>query len=575
MQVYMVVKGDTLWMIAKKFGISLEEIIKANPQIKDPNKIFSGDEVNIPLPVTDGKSVYTAQSGDTMWSIAKKFGISLDALLAVNPQITDADVIQLGQKIYIPLQSVSADYRMVYTVQAGDTLWKIAQKYGISAEALMKANPKLKHADQIYPGQTIQVPLPVAANAMVGVNNGALYFVKKGDTIFNISQRYALNPETLLVANPQISDANRLNPGMQLYLPGFHYVRSGETFYSIAAHYQVELESLIAVNPQINDTDAISVGQKITIPRQKCGDIATYTVKQGDTIYKIAQKYNVPVEALLNANRDIVSAELIYPGEKLQVPGPHLVQRGQTLFGIANLYGVSLEALRAANPNITDPDQIAPQTMILIPPAEMNSCRGGESFGIDYKVLNNNDLTSIAELYHISLKELIDYNPDLSDSDHLRSGTVVHVPTGYVESVSYVVQPRDTVYQIARMYQVPADHIVRANPQIVNADDIDPGMVLMIPIRNKSCEKCDVKKRETDRRRDVTYPEIYVVQKGDTLYSIASRFKSTVKQLRMANAAVKDGDTVYPGQQLIILPTDFISDYRCLNCPWLEQGIEE
>nr|AIA91169.1 CAZy families CBM50 protein [uncultured Thermoanaerobacter sp.] len=76
MQVYKLAKGDTLWMVAKKFGITLEEIIKANPQIKDPNKIFPGEEVNIPLPVTDGKSVYTAQSGDTMWSIARKFDIS-------------------------------------------------------------------------------------------------------------------------------------------------------------------------------------------------------------------------------------------------------------------------------------------------------------------------------------------------------------------------------------------------------------------------------------------------------------------------------------------------------------------
>ena len=54
MQTYMISKGDSLWMIAKKFGISLEELIKANPQIKDPNKIHEGETVRIPLEEIDG-----------------------------------------------------------------------------------------------------------------------------------------------------------------------------------------------------------------------------------------------------------------------------------------------------------------------------------------------------------------------------------------------------------------------------------------------------------------------------------------------------------------------------------------
>lgn len=518
----MLAKGDTLWMVAKKFGVSLEELIKANPQIKDPNKIFPGEEVNIPLPVTDGKSVYTAQSGDTMWSIARKFNLSLDVLLAANPQIEDADIIQVGQKIYVPLQSGNGTTQMSYTMQSGDTLWRIAQKYGVSTDALIAANPQIRNADQIYPGQTVRVPMQGASMSAVGVNNGALYFVKSGDTIFNISQRYALNPETLMAVNPQIADANRLNPGMQLYLPGFHYVRSGETLYFIASFYHVDLETLIGVNPQITNTDEISVGDKITIPRQANGDIATYTVRQGDTIYKIAQKYNVPVEALLNANRDIISADLIYPNQKLQIPGPHLVQKGQTLFGIANLYGTTLESLKRANAQITDPDMIRMQSMVHVPPVERNSCRRGEDDDIDY-----------------------------------------------------TVQQGDTIYQIARMYELSANDIIRANPQIVNAEYVEPGMRLTIPVRSGNQPEYLSDKRESENSRPVKYPEIYVVRRGDTLYSIAARYQTTVKQLRQANASLQDSDMVHPGQQMIILPSDMTSEYRCLYCPWLERGIEE
>lgn len=575
MQVYMVAKGDTLWMIAKKFGISLEEVIKANPQIKDPNRINTGTKVNIPLPVENGKSAYTVQSGDTMWSIAKKFSISLDTLLAANPQVTDADVIQMGQIIYIPLRSARQSDQLTYTVQSGDTLWKISQKYGITLDALLAANTQIKNADQIYPGQTVNVPLPVSNPPVIGVNNGVLYFVKSGDTVANIAQRYAISQEALLVVNPQIANVNLLSAGVQLYLPGFHYVRSGETFSSIASLYNVDLETLIAVNPQISDTDNITSGEKITIPRQTGGNIATYTVKQGDTLYKIAQKYNMPVEAVINANHDIISADLIYPNQKLQIPGPHLVQRGQTLYSIANIYGISLAALKAANPEITDPDMINLQTMINIPVVETYSCRATKTAGVDYIVQSGDTLTSIAKMYQVPLAELIDYNPQISDVNNIRIGTIVHIPTGYVAHVCYMVQQGDTIYRIARRYQVSVNAILRANPQITNADYIETGMVLMIPIRDGRAEPHTVEERDGESsHRAVKYPEIYVVQKGDSLYSIAVRFKTTVKQLRLANAAIKDSDTIYPGQQLIILPADMVCEYRCLECPWLEQGIE-
>lgn len=574
MQTYMISKGDSLWMIAKKFGISLEELIKANPQIKDPNKIHEGETVRIPLEEIDGKTVYVVQNGDTMWNIARKFGVTVEGLLRENPQVTDGDVLSVGWKIRIPGGEECADSPVTYKVQRGDTLWKIAQKYNIALDALLKANPQITDENAVMEGQVLQIPVSMPSGHRIGINNGALYFVKTGDTLFQIAQRYALPMETLKRANPQLADENRLIPGMQLYLPGFHHVKSGETLYSIAMYYWVSLEDLIRVNPQITDTDEIRAGDKIAIPRQESGDMATYTVKQGDTLYKIVQKYNVPVEAVLRHNQDIVSSDLIYPCQKLQIPGPHLLQRGQTLPILAEIYGVSLGELKEANPELGD-ETPRPQEMIVIPEAETGSCRfrrEEDCGGVDYIVQSGDTMTSIAAMYHVPLVALSRANPEITDIHRIVPGMVIHVPTGFVECVCHLVKRGETVWQIAAMHGLTVNALVHANPQLGDMDRIHPGQVLMIPIRH-------IQKRgeeeETGVVRAITYPELYVAQRGDTLSSVAARFGTSVKQLRLANEALKDEDRIVPGQQLIVLPSDEVCEYRCLECPWLEQGIED
>jgi len=95
-----------MFNIARRFGISLDALINANPQVPDPNLIFPGQELCIPA--ADGQPpactgfFYTVQPGDTMFIIARRFGVSLNALIAANPQIPDPNVIFPGQRICIP-----------------------------------------------------------------------------------------------------------------------------------------------------------------------------------------------------------------------------------------------------------------------------------------------------------------------------------------------------------------------------------------------------------------------------------------------------------------------------------------
>ena len=94
---YYVQRGDTLRNIASRWSTTVEEILKVNPQITNPNLIYVGQAINIPL----GASSYIVQKGDTLRIIAGKFGTTVDALLALNPNIKNANLIYVGQVINV------------------------------------------------------------------------------------------------------------------------------------------------------------------------------------------------------------------------------------------------------------------------------------------------------------------------------------------------------------------------------------------------------------------------------------------------------------------------------------------
>ncbi len=127
MAVHTVQSGDTLWDIAKSHHVSVEELVGANPAVTDPNKIYPGQELRIPdhfdtgttpeapsSPVPGGQGVganapdattvrtFQVGPGDTMTSIAKRHGVTLQALVAANPQIADPNKIYPGQTLMIP-----------------------------------------------------------------------------------------------------------------------------------------------------------------------------------------------------------------------------------------------------------------------------------------------------------------------------------------------------------------------------------------------------------------------------------------------------------------------------------------
>jgi uncharacterized YkwD family protein/spore coat assembly protein SafA len=96
---------------------------------------------------------YTVQRGDTLYKIATRYNMTVGEILGANPSITNASMIYVGQKITIPTTKLVS-----YTVQRGDTMWGIAKKFEISYSELTKANPNITNPAMIYVGQKVMIP---------------------------------------------------------------------------------------------------------------------------------------------------------------------------------------------------------------------------------------------------------------------------------------------------------------------------------------------------------------------------------------------------------------------------------
>ena len=151
--------GDTLFLLAQRYGVPLAAVILANPQLGDPDRLVPGQWICIPSapPGCPGGHLVVVRPGDTLFAIAQRFRVPLEAVIAANPQLADPDRIEPGQIVCVP-RSPGRCEGVPYVVQPGDTLFAIAQRFGVDLEALTAANPQITNPDRIWPGEVVCVP---------------------------------------------------------------------------------------------------------------------------------------------------------------------------------------------------------------------------------------------------------------------------------------------------------------------------------------------------------------------------------------------------------------------------------
>jgi len=237
-------------------------------------------------PSTGGGTSYTVQAGDTLYAIALRYGVTVQQLVSTN-NITNANLIRVGQVLTIPGTGTSTPTPpttpttgTTYTVKSGDTLYAIALQYGVTIQQIVSAN-NLANANLIRVGQVLTIPGTGTSTPTPPPSTptaGTTYTVKSGDTLYAIALRYGVTIQQIVSAN-NITNANLIRVGQVLTIPGSgtstptpstgtttYTVKSGDTLYAIALRYGITIQQIVSAN-NIANPNLISVGQVLTIPQ--------------------------------------------------------------------------------------------------------------------------------------------------------------------------------------------------------------------------------------------------------------------------------------------------------------------
>ncbi len=255
--------------------------------------------------ITPATIDYYVQDGDTLLLVAQKFGLDIETIRRLN-YLPD-DNIFVGQILQMPFQEgVTAEGVPTATpepfrheVVAGDSLGAIAEQFGVSTVAIMEAN-SMSDPNSLFVGQQLLIPgykAPTSstttpagetaaepasgttdAPATEAGSSNVTHVVQPGDTLSGIAQAYGVDTAAIMSAN-NIANGNQLRVGQKLTIPGIseldaarargrvHIIQSGESLTAIALLYGVTAQEIIDFNG-ISNPDAIYVGQQLIIPGQ-------------------------------------------------------------------------------------------------------------------------------------------------------------------------------------------------------------------------------------------------------------------------------------------------------------------
>lgn len=221
--------------------------------------------------------------------------------------VTKAIVEYAGGKYVAPAGS---NY---YTVKSGDSLWSISRKFGVTVDELKNANNLSSNLLSV--GQNLIIP------GKEDQATGDEYVVKKGDTLYSIARKYNTSVDNLKSINNITTDSLAIGqiiklPSTSNVASDTYIVKKGDSLYSIARTYNTSVDKLKEINNL--SSNALAIGQVLKLPSSDTSSNVVYTVKKGDSLYSIAREYGTTVDAIKKLNN--ITSNTLSIGQKLLLP---------------------------------------------------------------------------------------------------------------------------------------------------------------------------------------------------------------------------------------------------------------
>ncbi|MDR1677801.1 MAG: LysM peptidoglycan-binding domain-containing protein [Deltaproteobacteria bacterium] len=588
--------GETISTIAANYRVSQRQLMDLN-NLSDEAVIRVGQELKIgTVPAASraltGSAEYKVVSGDTISTIADRYGLSSEELRGINN--LSSNTLQIGQVLKVPAISKST----TGSGRSGDPVSGVAQSLGMSQDNLKKVSDI--SSDLLKVGQKLKV----AAGGTIEQE----YLVASGDTVSTIAERHNMKTVELKELN-NLSD-NNIRVGQKLkVLVGSQTIRKDGTSERLATTDS----SLVSTAPAATGpAPASTTSSALT---STIGAQTTYIVQSGDTVSQIAENFGLKSDELRRLNN--LSNDNIRSGQKLLISGQpqstvakgtaaessaantsaqrttapsstaaikaentYVVQTGDTIGQIAEDFGLRLAELKAINQLQDDNIRVgqrlfvpgpktgqsqtasAQRTSAATTTSSSSSSAGG---GAVYVVQTGDTVSQIAENFGFSSAELRELN-NLS-GDKIRVGQKLKVgssraasnqtnrtqttqaasaqrPAASTSTAStdvYVVQSGDTVSQIAENFGLRSVELRELNN--LSGDNIRVGQKLKV-----KAGKPTASVTRASATQSTGSGGNYKVVPGDTMYSIATKHKLTVAQLKALNN--KQNEIVRPGEVL-------------------------
>ncbi len=576
---YAVKKGDNLYDLSRKFGLTVNELKSIN-KLKD-NRLDIGDVLIIEVSVKDegttakniarsNNNEYTVKNGDTLGGIAETYGLSSEDLKEANGLKNTK--LQIGQKLLIPSSNpdpvkVSEPQKPVtanpvseragevrdspkslpvetsgYAVQKGDTLGHIAVRYNVSTADIKKANG-LKN-DKLQIGQVLRIPGNIkteteAVHAAATITpekpapvNAGVYTVARGDTPGEIAEKLGVSSGELIKLNNL--DSRNLQVGQKLTVPG------------CTQQQTVNKKEAVASGQESGEPDQT---ETVEVPVPSETRSREYVIRKGDTPGAIAKRLGVSSGELIKLNnldsRKLrIGQALVVPGTDTKdkgtlaanndkgnttsdkkgtqnnAPSEYTVKKGDTMYVLAKTYGVSVERIKKYN-NLKNSNLRVGQRLVL-----------------------NTSGTSVAA------------SETVQEEPAAETVSVTEITETDKYSREYTVRRGDTLGQLALEFGVSQSELKKANG--LKNSDLRAGQVLMVPGTEVTVETKEetvikesvIKEPAPEHASEVYIKKRYVVKSGDTLGNIAESFGVTVEEIKKASALKKD--TINNGDILLI-----------------------